>query len=165
MSISFRVEGLGDVLKALKKKSEDVQQQTGFELQEAANNIQNGAISDAPRDQGLLINEISIKEEDRLNYDVVSPSEHSPFVEFGTKSKVKVPAELQQYAAQFRNQKSSGDAKKMIYDWCKRKGIDEEAWYPIYRSIMVNGINPQPFFFKQLDKEGPELLKRLKRLL
>ncbi len=89
MSITFKVEGLNNLIKALREKSEDVQQQVGFELRESANNIQNGAINDAPRDQGLLVNEITMKEDDPLNYEVVSPSEHSPFVEFGTKTKVK----------------------------------------------------------------------------
>lgn len=164
-SLVFKVEGLEKLRKALQEKAKDIEQEIGMEIQDSAENIANNAALEAPVDQGMIKAQISSKKEDDLNYDVVSPIGYSPFVEFGTRSKVKIPAGLEKIAAEYRGMKSEGDAKKAIFDWCRRKGIPEDAWYPIYRSVMVNGITPQPFFFKQLDKEKPRLIKNIQNVL
>ncbi|MGN6436873.1 MAG: hypothetical protein ACTHMM_10085 [Agriterribacter sp.] len=163
--VTVKVEGLSRVLKDLQNKAKEVQQEVALELDASALKMAEDAQTQAPTDMGVLKQGISHRKIDELNYEVVSQVSYSPFIEFGTKSKVKIPSGLQDVAAQFRGAKSEGDAKKMIYDWCKRKGIEEEAWYPIYRSVMVNGIAPKPFFFKQLAEERPKLIERLKKIL
>lgn len=162
-SFNISVEGLAGLQTSLKNYSRAVQQQVEFEIQESANNIVNRAVADAPVDQGLLKNQITSFQSGALTFDVVSPTDYAPYIEFGTRKRVQVPAELQSVAAQFKGSRSSAvTARKAIFEWCRRKGIDEKLWFPIYRSIMTNGIRPQPYFFKQLAIERAELIKNIK---
>lgn len=146
-----------------------LQKRVGETVKFAAGTWEQGAKNDAPTDQGRLRNEIKSVKNSEASYSVVANSEQAPWVEWGTKSRVKVPAELQAYAAQFRGRgstlKGKGSAKEMIFAWCKRKGIPPEAWFPIYRSIMVNGIKPQPFFFIQRPKVEKQFIADLKQVL
>lgn len=108
------------------------------------------AINAAPNDQGFLVGQIKAdKQAVNHSASVSSNAEYSAFLEWGTRTKVNVPTELQAYASQFRGKKLGGNAKEFIYAWCKRKGIPEQFWYVIYRSIMIKGINPHPYFFIQ----------------
>lgn len=151
--------------KILDSQIADIKQQISFEIMDVSNEMVNSAVSDAPRDQGILVNSITARKTDDLNYEVTCPVDYAPFVEFGTKSKVQIPSGLQEIASQFRGQKSAVKAKDMIFEWCRRKGLPEESWYPVYRSIMVNGIQPRPFFFKQVEPARKALIENIKRLL
>lgn len=98
--------------------------------------------------------------------DVVSNAEYSAFIEWGTKSRVRVPAELQAYAAGFISKGGSpGKAKEMIYAWCSRHGIPKNAYFLVYRSIMRFGIHPHPFFFIQEPVVEVEFLEHLRNIL
>lgn len=165
--ITVKVDGLDKLLKSLQNESEEIKQQVSFELRESANEMANRAAADVPVDQGIIRVGISSREIDDLNFDVVSPADYSAYVEFGTKLRVSIPPGLEEVAAQFRGGKrgTAEEAKKAIFEWCRRVGIEESAWYPIYRSIMVNGIRPQPFFFKQLEREKKNLIKNIKDVL
>ena len=167
MRVTAKIEGLSSLLKGVKSYPEKVKQMISAELLDSAQSMANGAASDAPTDQGLLKNEITVNTIDDLNYEVVSQADYSPYVEFGTRSKVNIPAGLEEVAAQFKGGTggTKEDAKEAIYAWCKRKGIPEDAWFSIYRSIMVKGVTPHPFFFKQIAKEKPNLIKNIKRAL
>ena len=123
--------------------------------------------TDAPADQGFLRQRISKDHVGAMNYNIISQSDYSAFVEFGTKSKVVIPAGLEDVAAQAKA--STGfdplTAKEAIFNWCQRQGIDQKLWYPIYVSIMVNGITPHPFFFANFERVKPGLLNRVQNIL
>lgn len=68
--------------------------------------------------------------------EVYSPALYSPYMEWGTITKVNVPSSLQSYALQF-----------------KGRGIRKRG-----------GVNPRPFFFIHKDGIEAELKKRLKNL-
>ncbi len=71
-------------------------------------------------------------------------------MEWGTKTKVKVPADIATYASQFRGGGSSGgNVKLKIFEWMKRVGIPPERQYFVFISIITKGISPHPFFFIQ----------------
>lgn len=162
--LKFKIEGINRIRTVLDKQFKSITGEMAQEIQDSMSNMELKALQDAPTDQGLLKAGISVQKIDELTYDLICQVGYAPFIEFGTRLKVQIPSELQAIAGQFRGAKSEGDAKKMIYDWCKRKGIEESGWYPIYRSIMINGIRPRPFFFKQLEAEKPNLIKNLKRI-
>jgi hypothetical protein len=46
--------------------------------------------------------------------------------------------------------------------WCKRKGIDEKAAYPIARKIIINGIKQRPFLYPSVIKNTPILIQDIK---
>ena len=76
----------------------------------------------APVDLGLLRNSISYYPIAKSTYEVVSAARYSPYLEFGTITKVSVPTELVNYAAQF-----------------KGGGLRN-----------TGGITPHPYFFPQV---------------
>lgn len=158
----IKLDGYESLMKALKELPEEKLQEVEDEFEAAAYMIETLAKQYAPKDQGQIANSISNRKTGPITFEVVVQKSYAPFVEFGTKSKVQIPAELQAVAAQYRNgQRNGGSMKKAIYDWAKRKGIPKERWYVIYRSILVNGIRPHPFFFRSFFQVRPKLIKRI----
>lgn len=160
--VSISVKGLDQIRKKFGKLPESLSVQVDAEMASVANDFVNGAVAAAPVDQGLLKNSITFDRIGSMNYRVVSAAEQSPYIEFGTRSRVKVPSGLQAYAAQFRQKTGRKGAKKAIFDWCKRKGLPQDAWFPIFISIMTNGIEAKPFFFPQLPIAQVKLSSQLK---
>jgi hypothetical protein len=162
--VAIEVRGLPEIIKKFKGFPENVKTNYDAELHELSEEYANKAIQSAPRDRGLLIQGISADHQ-LLFHETVSSAPYSAYQEFGTRSKVQVPPELAAYAAQFRGKKSNGDAKKAIYDWCKRVGIPKEAWYPIFIKIMTVGVSPHPFFFIHLNWAQSEVQKRAQKVV
>lgn len=177
--VKFDIKGINKAVRSLNDKKDVAKKQIAMEVADTANRIANGAIRDAPNNMGLLRSEIMSLKVNDLTYDVVSMAEYSPYVEWGTRSKVDVPieeymsegakeeegAELRLYAMQFKGKGGkSGDAKEAIYHWCKRRGIPEEFWSLIFFRLMTEGSEPHPFFFKQIKPNKKQLLANLKNL-
>lgn len=88
-------------------------------------------------------------------YVVANTAYYAPFLEFGTKKQVSVPAEWADYALQFKGFKQGtiADFEKNIEQWLKRKGFagDEtqrkSAAFFIVRHILINGLKPRPFAY------------------
>ena len=157
---TIKVEGLAELQKRLGKIPENLANEVDVVLDLAANDFVNGAVEAAPVDREELRQKISSKRNGLMNYEVVSAAPYSAYIEFGTRSRVQVPSDLQTYASQFKGG-GQGDAKQAIFEWCRRVGIAQEMWYPIFIKIMTVGINPHPFFFIQ---RGPVALSIQKRL-
>ena len=88
-------------------------------------------------------------------------------MEFGTGTKVQVPAEFSDMAKSFQSG-SKGNFKQALENiklWCKKKGIDEKAAYPILLSILRVGVNPQPFFYPAWIATKKRYVKDLENLL
>ena len=146
------------------------------------------AIKDVPVDQGFLKGLINANKTGPLTAEVTSGSQYSSFMEWGTKSKKKVPAELSSYASTLPYNKTGDyyDFLKAILEWVERKGIasrfsvktksklkhtkaDNErivqAAEAIAFSIMKHGVNPHPFFFIQMPVVEAKLIERVKTIL
>jgi len=137
-----------------------------MEVEEAANNWVDRAMNDAPVDMGFLKNGIKKQAVQKGIWEVTSNAEYSPYMEWGTRQRVSVPTDLAAYAITFKGQGSKGgDVKAMIYEWCRRKGIPEDKWWPIFISIMVKGVNPHPFFFIQYPFVEAEFFNHVKNIL
>lgn len=164
MSATIKIEGLDKLKKKFGQIPQMVTATLDAELHAISEEYVDKAVSIAPVDLGRLKGGISANHAE-LNHEVVSKESYSAYVEFGTRTRVSVPADLASYANQFRRKAAGGDAKKMIYEWCKRKGIPEEAWFPIFIKIMTVGINPHPFFFPHLPWARTEVVKRSKQVV
>lgn len=166
MSNVPKIQGIEDLITRLRAIPGKVTAAVSTELQFGANAIAVEAKQLAPGDQGILHNLISVAKIDPLTFQVVSAAEYSPYVEFGTLQKVDIPPGLEEYAAQFKGDFASGTyseggnltAKEAIFAWCERQGIDKEAWYAIYMSIIRVGIKPQPFFFPAVAHQTPIII-------
>lgn len=164
--ITLDLVGFDTIGERLKTASESVFKEVDAEIGASVKEMELGAQRDAPKDQGLLANEITSFQDAPLRWSLVSQASYSAFVEFGTKSQVQIPAGLEAEAAKHRGSPGGSlSAKQAIFQWCARHGIEQKFWYPIFVSIMVNGIRPRPFFFKQLEAEKPILLNRLQQIL
>jgi len=101
-----------------------------------------------PVDMGTLRNANSKGRIGPAHWSLFNNEPYAPFVEFGTGKKVDIPPELQAVASQFKGGKgivTTGTLLDAIREWAGRKGIPDEAVYPIYLSILRNGINAHPF--------------------
>lgn len=161
---NFEMKGDKALLKALDEMTEKVSKQVGGEIEEAANRIEAGAKNKAPTDMGDLRQSINAQFDPKtLQASVGTNLFYAPFVEFGTGSRVQIPAGLESYASQFKNS-SQGDFTANITAWLERKGIPEEAWGAIMASIARNGTYPHPFLFNTANAEIPKLLTNLQKI-
>jgi hypothetical protein len=167
MSIRIDVKGLKELQAKFKEIPKNVAEEVDGAMYVAALDFVDRAQDAAPINVGVLKGQITSTQLAEMDWKVTSGADYSAFIEFGTRSRVQVPADLAQYAQQFKGGNGGGDAKTAIYEWCRLKGIDEKNWWWIYIKIMTVGINPHPFFFiqrepvyKQLVKDCNEAIKR-----
>jgi hypothetical protein len=170
MSFSFDIKGLDTVQKALKAHPEKARKAIRGVLAEEVTTINREQVQAASRftDRGQIIKGIGWSAVDELNFILFSQAPYSAYLEFGTRKKFRPIAGID--AGQYRG---SGGSTGKLYDailaWVKRKGVahgttysvktrrkkggksqdkaERAAAFAIMKSIMVNGINPQPFFF------------------
>ena len=102
---------------------------------------------------------------------ITSNSKYAAYIEFGTRKFAAsyvstLPAEWQTYANTFRGKSQWGGSLADFFDairqWCKRKGIDDKAAYPIAKSILTKGIRQRPFLYPSFYKNLPLLIQDLK---
>ena len=168
-----------DIQKTLKDidiKREDIRENIMNELNYTGLKVQSEAKLKAPSNDGRLrasIGTINATMTDLTTAVVAggeSPNEgmvnYAPYVEFGTKKKVRVPAGYEQLARQYKGKtgKKFADLKSAIARWADKKGIPEEAVFPIAMSIAKNGVPAQPFLIPAFEGEKNKLIQRLKKV-
>lgn len=136
-------------------------------LANGANAIAAEAKQRAPGDSGFLRNSIVVEKLGSMQYNVAALELYAAYVEFGTRANVSVPPELEAYAMEFIGSPGATalSAKEAIFNWCKRKGIDESAWYAIYITIMTKGGQPHPFFFPAVSRILPIIINQVTKFL
>lgn len=166
MAGRITIKGWKEYEKKLSESSNDLKLLADLEASASADNIANGARIKAPLNDGKLRASINREGKDGI-YQVNVSADYAAYVEFGTRRKVQIPAGLEDYAAQFKGStgRSGEEAKKAIYEWCRKKGIAEDKWWAVYIGIMTRGIKAQPFLFPSVDEEEPKFFERLKKLL
>jgi HK97 gp10 family phage protein len=166
----LKLEGNKALLKNLDKLNKGTKTIIGQEIDESVRRIERDADARAPKDTSFLRNSIRGEfDKNTLKGQVEAGMEYAAFVEFGTGSKVKVPAGLESYANEFRGRKLSSQGKasfkKNLEAWMKRKGIDEKYLFPIMMKILRVGVEPKPFLFPAFHAEAPKLVERIKRAI
>lgn len=163
--MKLRLKGNKALLKKLGKIDDEARFVIHGEIRQGLENIELDAKLNAPTGVGsFLKNSIQAQiDPNALRGQVEVGMRYAPFLEFGTGTKVSVPAGLESYADDFRGMKfdNAGSFEDSIREWVKRKGIDEEAVWPIMMKILRVGIAPKPFLFPAFNRELPKLLKRI----
>lgn len=192
---TIRITGIAQLLKDFDTFESKTKALIQAELKASAQIIVRNAKRKAPKDMGALAGGVGYKEVKPTLFEYFSQLNYSQFLEFGTRTKRLVPAEVQKLGIQLFTGRSPGTAKealKFITAWVKRKGIRfkkgggrnervagnkkprysnkthlsfEETAYLIFRHVMTIGIEAQPFFFKPLLDEVPLLQKRLELII
>jgi hypothetical protein len=167
---TLQIEGLEKLKAHIKELPKDVQEEVVGEIQAWGNEVnaaQLALISQQKiQDLGALQqNTKAIPNPDGV--ELISNVYYAPFVEFGTGAKVKVPAEVANYAARFRGQKRGTFAEFVIKmrQWLKRKGYNEKLAFIAALNKIKNGSEPRPYFFDPYLKRRMQLVERIKKVI
>lgn len=166
ISVKADIKSINRTLKVLDSLGERVRKSADKEIERSARNIERDAKRNAPTGASNRLKTSIDVRGSGLSREVYTDVRYAPYVEFGTKSKVEIPPGLEGYAMQFKGGGGSfEDFEASLKLWARRKGIPEEAVYPIMKSILHKGVKAQPFLFPAFFAEQPELIKRLKKVI
>ena len=138
--IKVKISGTEELEARLKRASAELVNEVGAEVRASANEYTLLAKQSASAqfgDKGFLVSGIQPVSISPLNWKVDSHSRYSAYMEWGTITHVSVPADLADYAIQF-----------------KGKGLRT-----------TGGIIPRPFFFKHAPLVQGKLFERIKAVL
>jgi len=140
LSIEFNKQSLNAFYKYLKNLEDDVADYVRAEVEDSMLAIESEAANKVAVDTGALKNSIQsmpIKiSKNQITGGVEVGAAYAPYVEFGTGTKVKVPSELSDFAAQYK-----GDGVKEV------------------------NLPARPFFYPEVFKQRTELPKNIERTL
>lgn len=162
-----RIKGLDRFKKDVTNLKTELKTTVHKTIKEYADKMVVDARANVPVDTGVARDSIGSQEveQGRVIFYVDSP--HGAIQEFGLGVYMEVPEELREEALKFKGYKN-GDFDEFLSeleDWCRRKGIDPNAAYPIALSILNKGMRPQPFFYPAFQKFKTPLLQELDRRL
>lgn len=137
MNFKINIAGVKELRARLNSVSKEVHKEVLGEIKDAAQKWVAFSKRDAPIDLGKLRQNITADISPSWGASVISNANYSPYIEWGTITKVYVPGELAEYAIQF-----------------KGRGIRKNG-----------GIIPRPFFFKQRAVIEKMLIKNINNVL
>ena len=135
MSSGVNIIGFKEFQAKLKALPNDLQAKADLFVQDAGLEWEQKAKRAAPVNFGQLRGSISSQKIGNMRSEITSAKLYSPYVEWGTGTRVSVPVELQSYAIQFKGKKK------------------------------VIGRFPKPFFFIHKEPIKKELYEKLNKLL
>ena len=164
---SVMIKGLASTIAELRAYGKDIDKMIDAETESIAFQIETDAKKLAPKNFGKLAQSISHAKVKPALYKVTVNELYGAYMEFGTGSKVNVPAEFADMAATFKGKKQGTfkQGLEAIKVWCKSKGIPEAAAYPIFAKILGAGINPRPFLYPAWTKGRKDYQNNLERVL
>jgi hypothetical protein len=124
--MTLKLEGVDGVLKEIARFRTGIKTEVDDLLQEAANEVVTRAKLAAPSNFAELKNSIQQKREKSLKYLIFANAYHAPYIEFGTRGKVSIPAEMQEVAAEVKSREKRGNWETFVADikvWMKKKGV------------------------------------------
>src|SRR6187399_1373102 len=130
--VKVNLVGFKQFQETIKKLPVELKKEVATDIKAAADDFRGLAIRDAPADVSNpgIRSGITVKELSELSYEVVSSSDHSAPMEFGTKTKfVPIPGID---SSQFKGKPKGGKWEQFIQNitnWAGRKGIDKKAAY------------------------------------
>lgn len=179
--MSVRTVGFNEFSGKLRQKSATIQRGAKAEVLAAAKDWESLAKRSAPVHNDRLGKSIKAARTSDFSAEVSANVHYAPFVEWGTKKKRRVPADLVNYAASIPYQKKGDyyDFLANILEWVEKnrgklgvqvkgrgsKNALLDAAQKIALSIIRHGIKPSPFFFKHRQKVNADFRNRLKALL
>lgn len=194
--IKIKTQNIDTILKNFKTSKEKVVDKISGEMNKFGLGTVNMAKTLAPFDEGTLKNSINF-DFDRKTMTVTIGVNvfYAAFVEFGTRKYAakyvgSLPAEWQQFAAQYKGKTGRGSFEELVMDlvrWVRLKGIgatynvgtrrmdrvgkqsakttEYADAYAIARMIMINGIRPHPYLVPSVTANREKLLNNLKGIV
>ena len=124
--MNLKLDGVQATLDKLQKVKNVVTREIDDELLSAANDIVDDAKKMAPANFGEIRKSIGLQKKGFLKYEIFANAYHAPYLEFGTRAKVKIPSEMSAVAAQVQTRGKRGTWAEFvdnIQEWIKKKGI------------------------------------------
>lgn len=169
MRVNVTITGNTAILKKLQVLPAQARQLVSEAIEDTTTDIHRAAVSRVPVDTGRLkgsLTPVVLTEGPQIVGEVGTNVEYAPYMEFGTRSNARIPAGLESYAAQFKGSRGGGkDFEEAITEWMRKKGIPEEARFPIMMKLLKVGVRPQPFLFPAFFENVPKFLGRLNKEL
>lgn len=160
------IKGVDQVIKELRKYGKDIEKEIDATTFDVAFIIERDAKDLAPVNFGDLAQSIRKEKVKESSYKITVNEFYGGYMEFGTGTKVNIPAEFKDMAASFKGKRGNyEDGLKSIKLWCRHKGIDEKFAWVIFAKILGAGINPKPFLYPAWIKGKKTYLDNLKKLL
>lgn len=161
------IKGVDQVIRELRSYGKDMEKLIDAETNDVALQIEADAKRLAPKNFGKLAQSISKEKIKESQYKISTQEMYAGYMEFGTGTKVSIPAEFKDIAATFKGNKTGTyqQGLESIKLWCKAKGIDEKYAWVIFATILGAGVNPQPFLYPAWIKGKKDYLDNLKKLL
>ena len=124
---SVTIKGLASTIAELRAYGKDIDKMIDAETEAIAFQIEGDAKKLAPKNFGKLAQSISHLKVKPALYKVTVNELYGAYMEFGTGSKVNVPAEFADMAATFKGKKQGSwkEGLEAIKVWCRAKGIPE----------------------------------------
>jgi HK97 gp10 family phage protein len=170
-SFSLQVKGLDQLIKKFKEAPKEIVEDLDRAFVQAANTWVNGAVQEAPVFDGKLKGSIRFERAGVLHFTIIAGVFYAPYIEFGTKKKVRVPPGLNEVAAQYKGGTGGSfkDLLASIEKWVRKNNIGDRkkiksTAFVIAVSIAKNGLKPQPFFFKQMPKAEAIIVNEFKEI-
>lgn len=161
------IRGIREVISELQNFSKDIEKKINLEIESIAIQVEGDAKKMAPKNFGKLAQSISHSKVKDLVWKVTVNEVYGAFLEFGTGTKVVVPAEFADMAKTFKGNKQGTykQGLESIKVWCRSRGIDEKFAFVIFAKILGAGISPQPYLYPAYKRGEKDLLKNLEKLL
>jgi HK97 gp10 family phage protein len=170
--MNLKLTGVQKMINQLAKVENEISAEVDAELQSSLNKMTKDAKRAAPANFGQLRNSIGSRNESKLRYSLFASAWYAPYVEFGTRGKVKVPTELEGVAKNTQGRPSRGNFKafvESIYLWGRHKRIikkgDKNHAVNIARKIYINGIAPQPYLWPAFVAERSKLVSNIRAVV
>jgi hypothetical protein len=109
----------------LNKLPKEVIEQADAIVEDHALDWEERAKVSAPVDKGFLRQGIRANKVSDMNWQVLSNVNYSPYREWGTGTKVRVPSELQRYAIQFKGKRSVIGSRPTPYFFIHKQPIEQ----------------------------------------
>ena len=169
MKPKLKITGQKELLKKLAAFGEEAERKISLTTFGTAGQIADDATQAAPANNGDLRQSINLNPNapGKLFYEVNVNAPYAGFVEFGTGTKVSVPAEMEDIARGFQYGKKGkfSDMIESLKEWCRKKGIPEQAVWPIAMNILKYGLEPKPFLYPAYRKGVAGYDRALEKLL
>lgn len=188
--MSATIQGVPELIARLKGISDNGNRMAGAVVSSVADMIVTDAKQSAPADLGKIRQNISQQTDNsnqRTLATIYASAPESAYQEFGTGGKVDVPEDMADIASQFQGGSGGSMAEFIIAltDWVKRHGLtgvysvkthrknsslsnshaDTQAAWAIAKTILRDGLQPQPFLYPAFVKNSVKLVPMLETAL
>jgi hypothetical protein len=183
---TFSITGVNETIAGFKSLGDNAERVAASVVSANADNIVLEAKQSAPADLGGIRQGIIKEQLAPTLFAIAATAPESAYQEFGTGGKVDIPAEMADIASEFQGAGGGSfqDFILALTEWVRRHGggygssysiathrrvgnrasnanIDEQAAYAIARSILKNGLKPQPYLYPAFVTKSPDLLPAL----